>query len=76
MKTMVLVVMAALGLAAMMVGYGSFGALGQSVQPGPWQLISNYPTLPGFAWKLNTATGDAYLCQGAQKQCVRMHDEP
>jgi hypothetical protein len=73
MKPIALTILAALG--ATMLGYGTFNALGQSTQSATWQLMAS-PSSPPFAWKLNTATGAAYFCAAAQKQCSRMTDDP
>jgi hypothetical protein len=70
MKNLVAIILLAVG--AILMGYGNFGAVGQSATSA-WQITTpSTQSGPGWAWKINTATGVTYFCMAAQHTCARM----
>ena len=71
MKETVMIVLLAIG--ALMMGYTTFSAVGQSrQQPGFWDICRTSAAFAPAAWKINTQTGEAYYCVAQQQKCLRM----
>jgi hypothetical protein len=70
MKETAMIVLLAIG--ALMMGYTTFSATGQSrQQPGFWDIRTSAANA-AVAWKINTQTGEAFYCVALQQKCLRM----